>query len=192
MFGKTNSTTILNGTITKGVSLTHENLSSSNPIINNNISITNNDTKDNQSPSIECVVKSEGETQLNQEPNERIQLTTTERIQGQSVDLKAENEFLKAILRIYVSQKLYFSGKHIICTPQELIQLIQLLTNGEVEIETEQIEVSCLGNPKTPFSKVLNLWVTKDDCKCVFKYAYSQFLSLFDEYNISLKVVRVI
>lgn len=182
MFGKSNSS-ILAGTITKGVSISHENTSNSNPVINNNISISNNDSVnyDSTSPSIAS------------QSLESKQDANALAIDPEVKSLQAENEFLKAILRIYINQKLYFNGKYIVCTPDELMELIKLLTEADtVEIETEQIEVSCLGNPKVPYSKVLNIWIGQQGQRSIFKYNYSRFLSLFDECKISLKVVRVI
>ena len=176
MFGKTNASTMLNGSLTKGVSITHENLSSSNPIINNNINIknTNGDT------SNELEIERSAEVHYDNPyatPNDELQ---------------SQNEFLKAMLNIYMNQKLFFSGKYIVCTPDELIHLIKLLTNTDtVEIETEAIEVSCLGNPKLPYSKIVNIWIIKDGQRSIFKYSYPQFLTLFDECKVSLKVVRV-
>ena len=180
MFGKTNSS-ILNGSITKGVSLTHENTSTSNPIINNNITINNDN--DNQSSE-----------KLSSNYSQEFKEIKEEKNNDQSIeDLQAENEFLRAILKIYINQKLYFSGKNIVCSSEELCNLIQLLTKAdEIEIENESIEVSCLGNPKLPYSKIVNIWVIKDGQKSIFKYIYSHYLSLFDECKISLKVIRVI
>ena len=170
MFGKTN---------TKGVSLTHENSSTSNPTITTNINIRNSNADINS--------ESDGKD-LNVHYN-----SPYNDIQEQSMDLQSELLFLKAILNIYMNQKLYFSGKYIVCTPDELINLIKLLTNSEqVEIETEPIEVSCLGNPKLPYSKIINIWILKDNQRSIFKYSYSQFLTLFDECKVSLKVVRTI
>ena len=186
MFGKTNSSSILNASVTKGVSLTHENASNSNPVINNNISINNSD-----------IVSEPRDKQVNEKNGIKPidEPSSPPSFSSEDINIKAiqsENLFLKAILQIYINQKLYFNGKYIVCTPSELIELIKLLTGGDVEIETEAIEVSCLGNPKLPYSKIINIWVQKDGQRSIFKYIYSHFLSLFDECKISLKVVRVI
>ena len=176
MFGRTNSS-ILNGSITKGVSITHENTSTSNPIINNNITINN----DNENQSSEKITQEFKDIKEEIKSNQSIE------------DLQSENDFLRAILKIYIEQKLYFSGKNIVCSSEELITLIHLLTKAdEIEIENEQIEVSCLGNPKLPYSKIVNIWITKDGQKSIFKYNYSHYLSLFDECKISLKVIRIV
>jgi len=88
-----------------------------------------------------------------------------------------------------MNQKLYFSGKYIVCSENDLKNLIQILTGGIVEIEIEPIEVSCLGSP-APYSKILNIWITKDSIRIVFKYDYALYLSAFDEAKITLKYIR--
>ena len=173
MFGKTN---------TKGLSLSHENSSTSNPVITNNISISNCDNGDEK--SIQVIEKQSIEPNNLNDTQESVP-------QHEPSHVQSENNFLKAILRIYIGQKLYFNGKYIVCTLNELIELIQLITNGEVDIEVEPLEVACCGT-NTSYSKVANIWVTKDGQRSIFKYSYSQFLSLFDEYKISLKIVRII
>ena len=180
MFGKSNPTApvMLNGSITKGVSVTHENLSTSNPIINNNINIKNTSE-----------IEAKGEVHY-ENPYSNVQERSVNEVS--ITDLQSQNEFLKVILNIYMNQKLYFSGKYIVCTPDELIDLIKLLTLCEqVEIETESIEVSCLGNPKLPYAKIINIWTVKDGQRSIFKYTYPQFLSIFDQCKVSLKVVRI-
>lgn len=181
MFGKTNSSTILNGSVTKGVSLTHENVSSSNPVINNNINIqsTSQDAEQAASAPLSQTVEITSESNFNERERE-----------ADTLNFEAENKFLKAILKIYINQKLYFSGKYIVVDINELAELIHIVVNDNVEIEVEPIEVNCLGNPKLPYSKVANIWINKNGQRCIFKYTYPQLLTLFDEYNISLKVVR--
>ena len=182
MFGKTNSSTILNGSVTKGVSLTHENVSSSNPVINNNINIQSpgqNNSEQAATAPLSQTVEITSESNFNERERE-----------ADTLNFEAENKFLKAILKIYINQKLYFSGKYIVVDINELAELIHIVVNDNVEIEVEPIEVNCLGNPKLPYSKVANIWINKNGQRCIFKYTYPQLLTLFDEYNISLKVVR--
>jgi len=175
MFGKSNSN-VLAGTINKGLSISHENTSNSNPVINNNININHNDS----------TIEVQNNSSNDNEPSKELTL---------NIDIKAlqkENEFLKAILNIYINQKLYFNGKYIVCTSDELIELIKLLTEAEsVDIEFEPIEISCLGNPKVPYAKILNIWINKGGERVIFKYNYSNLLSLFEECKISLKSLRI-
>ena len=179
MFGKSNSS-IVAGSVTKGVSISHENASNSNPVINNNISINNNDS------AAEVVHYDSPPVVEPQAIEQQV------RPKNDIKSIQQENDFLKAILKIYINQKLYFNGKYIVCTPEELAELIKLITEADVvEIEHEPIEVSCLCNPKVPYSKVVNIWIEKDDQRSIFKYIYSNLLSLFDECKISLKAVRV-
>ena len=195
MFGKTNSSTILNGSVTKGVSLTHENVSSSSPVINNNISIQNtsqNDEPSTASPlgqTVEITNESTVSTAQSDINNHDTEAINCER-EARATSCEAENKFLKAILKIYINQKLYFSGKYIVVDINELAELIHVLVDDKVEVEAEPIEVNCLGNPKLPYAKIINIWVNKNGQRCIFKYTYPQLLTLFDEYNISLKVVR--
>ena len=165
MFGKA---------VTKGVSLTHENTSSSNPIINNNININHN----------ENITEGSGEVHYDKPYNELPKPTVE--------DLASQIAFLKAVLSIYMNQK-FFSGKYIVCSPDELIDLVKLLTKADtVEIETEAIEVSCCGSADLPYSKVSNIWINKDGQRVIFKYNYSHLLSIFDECKISVKYVKVV
>ena len=191
MFGKTNSSTILNGSVTKGVSLTHENISSSSPVINNNINIQSpgqNDSEQLATTPLSQTVEITSESNFNE--REQAAETLNFEREARATSCEAENKFLKAILKIYINQKLYFSGKYIVVDINELAELIHIVVNDIVEIEVEPIEVNCLGNPKLPYSKVANIWVNKNGQRYIFKYTYPQLLTLFDEYNISLKVVR--
>ena len=106
--------------------------------------------------------------------------------------LKSQNEFLKMVIEIYMNQKLYYSGKFIVCSKDELILLIQSLTGGIVEIETEPIDVDCgcVSSSKLPYIKISNIWITLNDTRTIFKYDYANYLTLFDSYRISLKLVR--
>ena len=190
MFGKTNSSTILNGSSTKGVSITHENLSSSNPIIHNNISINNDVNKDdNGSVNITEIHYSQQEAQSKAE--ELIQHASVnpnlhDSVGASRVDIQYENNFLRPILRLYIGQTLYFNGEYIVCYLSELIELIQLLTNADVEIEVEPLEVACCGAKSSPYSKINNIWINNDGQRSIFKYTYSQYLSLFDDLTSSL------
>lgn len=160
---------MLSGTITKGLSISHENLSTASSVVNNNISIQKSGE-----------VLYEPSPLPEEEP--KIELTND--------DYKSQIEFLKAVIRLYVTQKIYFSGKYIVCDSDELKEMIHLITGGEVEIEAEPIEVSCLST-KISYSKIITIWVSKDGQRTVFKYQYPEYLTLFDECKVSLKYVRI-
>ena len=166
---------------TKGVSFHHETNASSQPNITNNISINaSNELKGNE--SIEQVkVEQSCEPSIKEVPNES--------------SVPNENEFLKKVLAIYMNQKFYFSGKFLVLTPDELLELIQtLLPNKSVVITSNDIDdVNCCGFIKdVPIKKVDSIWVEDENQKQSFKYQYSNLVSLFDQYRISIKFVRLI
>ena len=127
------------------------------------------------------------------QPNSNI-ISTSASVSGiNAIDqLKSHIEFLKMVIEIYMNQKLYYSGKFIVCSKDELILLIQSLTGGIVEIETEPIDVDCgcVSSSKLPYIKISNIWITLNDTRTIFKYDYANYLTLFDTYRISLKLVR--
>ena len=161
---------------TKGVSFHHETNASSQPNITNNISISaSNEIKSNDSSEkIEIKVEQPSPTvSSSNSPN--------------------ENEFLKKVLEIYMNQRFYFSGKFIVLTPDELLDLIQtLLPNKSVVIVSNDIdEIECCGFKDAPIKKVDSIWIEYETAKQSFKYQYSNLVSLFDQYHISIKFVRV-
>ena len=96
---------------TKGISFHHETNASSQPTINNNISIRASNELSQSNIVIDSVKKDE-------------------RVVEQSVDsttIQNETEFLKKVLDIYMNQRFYFSGKHIILKPDELLELLTIL-----------------------------------------------------------------
>ena len=60
------------------------------------------------------------------------------------------------------------------------------------EVVTSDPEMQCCGHElSTPFVAVVKIWVTVNGTKTIFKYTFSQYLQLFEQYNISLKLVNV-
>ena len=171
---------------TKGVSFHHETNASSQPTINNNISIQ---TRSEAS----CEVKSDNpyaavdSTEVRYEETQPIPTPEPE----QST-MHNENEFLKRLLNHYMNQKLYWSGKYLVLLPSELAELISLLLPGyDVDILVNDVEITCCGAKKElPFDKVESIWITKDDVRQNFKYTRSNLVSVFEEYRISIKYVR--
>lgn len=161
---------------TKGVSFHHETNASSNPSITNNISISaSNENK----TSIEV---SESSQKLVYPPSQPIEPSIVER----------ENEFLRKVLSIYMSQKLYFSGKYLVITSDELLDLIQtLLPDKGIVITSNEIEdVGCCSFSDIPIKKVESIWTSEGDVQKAFKYAYSDIVALLDDYKISIKFVK--
>ena len=209
---------ILSASYTKGVSLSHQNVSQSNPVIQNTISIKANADNIEQMPTNEKhdVILNNPYNEVHYDSPSDMQNTETQTDQPNSsvaginanvvcrnaniigtndnvIDqLKSQNEFLKMVIDIYMNQKLYYSGKFIVCSKDELILLIQSLTGGIVEIETEPIDVDCgcVSSSKLPYIKISNIWITLNDTRTIFKYDYANYLTLFDSYRISLKLVR--
>ena len=97
--------------------------------------------------------------------------------------------FLKLVLQSYMNNPIKYNG-YVICTVPLLEQLIEVLTDcDDCEVEFDNIESGCCGaavNHIIPISKV---WVTVNGSRDIFKYKYSQYLQVFDEYHISLKFV---
>ena len=165
---------------TKGVSFHHETNAASQPTINNNISINASNEVKADKPIVSV--------ESSEKPIEASEVL--QQIQS----IPNENEFLKKVLAIYMSQKFYFSGKFIVLTPDELLDLINtLLPNKGVVITTNDIdEVNCCGFIKdVPIKKVDSIWIEDETSKESFKYQYSNLVSLFDQYKISIKFVRI-
>ena len=194
---------ILSASYTKGVSLSHQNVSQSNPVIQNTISIKANADNIEQMPTNEKndVILNNPYNEVHYDSPTDMQNTETQTDQPNNIigtndnvidQLKSQNEFLKMVIEIYMNQKLYYSGKFIVCSKDELILLIQSLTGGIVEIETEPIDVDCgcVSSSKLPYIKISNIWITLNDTRTIFKYDYANYLTLFDSYRISLKLVR--
>ena len=164
---------------TKGVSFHHETNASSQPTINNNISITaSNELKTTDSPY--QTVENTQEDPIYPPPPEGT--------------LPNETQFLKRVLGHYMNQKLYWSGKYLVLTAAELVELISLLLPGYlVDVVVSDIEVNCCGASKElPYDKVDSIWTMKDDVKQNFKYAHSDIVAVFEEYRISIKYVHAI
>ena len=161
---------------TKGVSFHHETNASSQPTINNNISISaSNEVKTNTS-------------------SERLEVRVEQPVeQIEQSSIPNENAFLKKVLNIYMTQRFYFSGKFIVLTPDELLDLIQtLLPNKSVVIRTNDIEdVGCCSFKDAPIKKVDSVWVNDDESEQNFKYCFSNLVSLLEQYKISIKFVRI-
>ena len=102
---------------------------------------------------------------------------------------------LKKVLDIYMNQRFYFSGKYIVLTPDELLDLINtLLPNKGGVITTNDIneDIGCCSFKDIPIKKVDNICIDDEAAKQSFKYQYSNLVSLFDQYKISIKFVRIV
>ena len=161
---------------TRGVSFHHETNASSQPTINNNITVNASSEVKNENPY--STLES---SEVRYEPT--IEQSNVER----------ENEFLRKVLAIYMDQKFYFSGKYLVLTSDELLDLIQtLLPNKSIVITSADIEVDCCGVKDAPIRKIESIWVGEGEEQTNFKYGYSNLVALFDSYKISIKFTRSI
>ena len=101
-------------------------------------------------------------------------------------------EFLKLLLKSYMNNPIKYNG-YIICTIPLLEHLIELLTGCDnCEVITADPELNCCGKEiSTHIVPVTKIWVKNGENTEVFKYKYSQYLQLFEEYNVSLKFVFI-
>ena len=162
---------------TKGVSFHHETNATSQPTINNNISINaTNEMKADDGGNPYATVETSTNEVLYAPPPE---------------SLPNETAFLRKVLSHYMNQKLYWSGKYLVITAAELVELINILLPGSViDVVLSDVDVSCCGaSHELPFDKVEAIWITKDDTRQNFKYAYSNLVAVFEEYRISIKFV---
>ena len=167
---------------TKGVSFHHETNSFSQPTITNNISIhASNEVSESTNP-----YKGLDSSEVKYEPVHEVQSSS-------SSSIEQETEFLKKVLSIYMSQKLYWQNKFLILSSDELLDLIQtLLPNKGIVITSNDLEdPGCCGFVKdVPIRKVESIWVSDGDAQQNFKYCYSNLVSLLDQYQISIKFVK--
>ena len=101
-------------------------------------------------------------------------------------------EFLKLLLKSYMNNPIKYNG-YIICTVPLLEHLIELLTGCDnCEVITADPELNCCGKEiSTHIVPITKIWVKNGENTEVFKYKYSQYLQLFEEYNVSLKFVFI-
>ena len=163
---------------TKGVSFHHETNAASQPTINNNISINASNELSQSNPSV--VVEQDKESNVQE-------------VQPSSIERENENAFLKKVLNIYMNQRFYFSGKYIVLSADELLDLIQTLVPGKgVVIRTNDIEdVGCCSFKDAPIKKIDSIWIEDNESEQNFKYVYSNLVALLESYRISIKFVRV-
>ena len=118
----------------------------------------------------------------------------------QDINYNSSNEiinelnFLRKVLDIYMSQTLVFKNKKILCTAEELIDLIKTITNNaeNIELETSLLDSSCgcINTEQIPILDVDKIWILSNQDRRIFKYSYPQAISLFERYNISLKYIK--
>ena len=170
---------------TKGVSFHHETNASSHPNISNNITINASNELSNSNPSV--IIESK-------ESSEKVEYPpSTESSTVEAPNIQRENEFLKKVLDLYMNQRIFWSGKYIVLTANELLGLIQiLLPKTQLKLFTDDIEVNCCGASKdVPYEKVDSIWFDNEKHEQLnLKYAHSDIVALLESYKISIKFVR--
>ena len=176
-----NSNKALSSTPCASAPLEHSPPSSSNLLTPTNpySAIPNNETVVYQSPT-DADVKSRA-VNLTETPANLSEKDKTDTI-----------EFLKLLLKSYMNNPIKYNG-YIICTVPLLEHLIELLTGCDnCEVITADPELNCCGKEiSTHIVPVSKIWVKNGENTEVFKYKYSQYLQLFEEYNVSLKFVFI-
>ena len=161
---------------TRGISFHHETNASSQPTINNNITVNASSEVKSENP-YSTLESSDGVRYA--QPHEHS-------------SVERENEFLRKVLAIYMDQKFYFSGKYLVLTSDELLELLQtLLPDKGIVITSGDIDIDCCGFAKeAPIRKIESIWVGEGEQRTNFKYQYSNLVALLDSYKISIKFVR--
>ena len=97
--------------------------------------------------------------------------------------------FLKLVLQSYMNNPIKYNG-YVICSVPVLEQLIEVLTGcDDCDVETEDVESGCCAATANHIIPITKIWVSGSGNRDIFKYKFSQYLQVFDEYHISLKFV---
>lgn len=177
--------------VTRGVSLSHDTQATASPTVTTNINIQSSPP----TTAVEAAVEAYPEVKPIQEREVELPPVLTSEQQSLAspyFNEVNENDFLKSIIKIYMSEPFTYKGKSIICSADELIQLVQILTGGTVTIDTSELDIDCgcCSGQDLPIKNVNKIWVTKDEETTVFRYSYPHFLNLFEIYKISLKYIH--
>lgn len=100
--------------------------------------------------------------------------------------------FLKLVLEAYMNNPIKFNG-YVICSVPILENLIETLTSCDdcsIDIAVDP-DAGCCGSSTSKILPVSKIWVKNNDSSELFKYKYSQFIKVFEDYHISLKFVYV-
>ena len=166
----------------------HKDLTNQNPTITNNISI-----RSDSGATIQATGDG-GEFNLQYPPPPTVQQAPPMPQDLNSDQIQTENEFLKHVLHIYMNQPFYFKNKHILLSTDEMLDLLHvLLPQYEINIRlAEEEETGCCGavRDKLNIVKIDSIWLNRGEEAVNFKYAFSNLVSLFNQYNISTKYIR--
>ena len=107
-------------------------------------------------------------------------------------DSIATINFLKLVLAAYMSNPIKYNG-YVICSVPNLENMIETLTSCDdcsIDIAVDP-DAGCCGSSKVKIVPVSKIWVRNSETSELFKYKYSQFIKVFEDYHISLKFVYV-
>lgn len=166
--------------ITKGVSLSNETASKVQNNININMKTETPNSIETQNPYNNLTV----------EPPQQVSYASIIANESQEESLN-ELHFLRKVLDIYMAQNLIYKNKKIICSAEDLIVLLRIITNNcIVDLETSFLDDNCCGcidTSKIPLYDVDKIWITVGQERYIFKYKFPEAVALFEKYNISLK-----
>ena len=158
-----------------------------------NVILPNHDGKnDKDEPSVSIST-----SKLPEQIDENICLKTREVKLDEPADkLSTEDSistinFLKLVVESYMSNPIKYND-FIICSVPVLEHLIETLTCcDDCSIDIADFESGCCGKLSKRIVPIQKIWCKNGDISDVFKYKYSQYLQIFEEYIISLKFVYV-
>ena len=88
------------------------------------------------------------------------------------------------LLESYINNPIKYNG-YIICSVPILEKLIETLTNcDDCDIQIADIETKCCTISSKKIIPITKIWVKNNDSCELFKYKYSQYLQIFEEYHI--------
>ena len=108
-----------------------------------------------------------------------------------TIDSIATINFLKLVLEAYMRNPIKYNG-YVICSVPVLENLIETLTScDDCDIDVADFEGGCCGASTNRIVPITKIWVKNNGSNEIFKYRYSQFLQVFEQYRISLKFAYV-
>ena len=95
--------------------------------------------------------------------------------------------FLKLVLESYMNNPIKYN-EFVICSVPVLENLIETLTGcDDCSIDIADIESGCCGTVRKKIVPITKIWVQINGSRESFKYKFSQYVQVFDEYHITLK-----
>ena len=158
---------------------------------------TNNQEIDEPSVSVSTSKQPIHETEQI-EQNESIHYATREvKLDEPAEKLNPEDSistinFLKLVVQSYMSNPIKYN-EYVICSVPVLENLIETLTGcDDRQIDIADFESGCCGTSANKhIVPITKIWCRTGEVSDVFKYKYSAYLQVFEEFRISLKFAYV-